>query len=113
MVPKPTYTLQPAIFQMVDATRGDLFAVVADKAHHVVRAEHSPLNSNQAVTKFVPGWIGYDQLGIPSVMSLLQKDILTTCTPLLCQALCPACCGIMRSKDNVFICEESDCMTRL
>lgn len=104
---------EPAIFQQINYERGDLFAAIASDACYVVRAENSVPNGDLAAKKFVAGWIGFDNIGIPSYMALLQRDHLTPCVPIGCLAVCPKCWGSMEPREGTFICTYDDCKHRM
>lgn len=101
-----TLQTKPAIIQMLDHRRGDLFVVISDDAHYVVQVEDPLWGSDDTVGRFRPGHIALDEIGEPACIWLQTFYTATRCTPVPCRTTCPACGALMAVEDDKFTCSE-------
>lgn len=101
-----TFQPRPAVIQMLDHRRGDLYVAVTDDRHYAVHVE-SPLEGSEGtVGRFAPGQIGVDNDDHPMVIWLQPYATPVRCTPLRCRTICPECGASMAVEDDKFRCTE-------
>jgi len=94
----------PATIQMLDPTRGDLFAVLTEKSHYVVRLEDHMPGSESTVGSFRRGFVGIDAQGNACFLRLATYGSYSPCQPLHCTTDCSACGNVMRPAGGYFVC---------
>lgn len=95
---------EPAVIMMLDATRGDLFAVVTMNGDHVVRVDRALPGADQTVHDFRPGKVGIDGIGRAIFIRLHPNTTNTTCSLVQCTAPCPVCGAAMQPAGQAFVC---------
>ena len=100
-----TFTSRPAMIQQVDATRGDLFAVVSEGQDYVVQVQDPVAGADAAAKNFVSGVVLLDANGAPAYIAMLQEAVFTPCTRLMCRTTCPECFDAMQTLEDSLSCE--------
>lgn len=100
------FTPRPALIQMLDVTRGDLFAVIAEDSHYVVRVDIPLRDDDKTRGRFAPGYVGIGDHGQPVLLRVHPDATFTPCEPLSCAIACPRCGEKMKTTREDFVCSE-------
>lgn len=98
------FTETPAVIMMIDATRGDLFAVIGLRDSYVVRVKEALIGADQAIRRFVPGNVGLTLVGEPAVLRLAPNTTYVSCEQLRCTTPCSTCGAQMEAAGLRFVC---------
>ena len=100
------YSDIPALIQMLNPTRDDLFVVLTEKNHFVVQIDEILYGADDTIGCFQRGYVELDKASMPTLLTLAAQRFSSTCHPLQCVLDCPACGGVMQPVENSFVCKD-------